>query len=254
MQQWLAHKVELDVRARIVGELPPLAPALETEIDALWATAQARTGGILFNGGVFSVDVVTPNLLSGHLTEFRRIVAQMERPDLHEALRVRPLAVCGVVCCRGGVVLGQRPAGAVYQPSMWQFPPAGSVDAAAVLPDGWLDLHGQLFRELHEELGLARGSITEFRPLCMVEHPGSHVLDLGFLLRTGLGAEAVLAAHARNGNGEYNDLEVVPFEVLSARVERLADVIVPPARIFLHELGFLDSELSVIGVPSESGS
>lgn len=242
MQGWLVHKVVPEVRARLVGELPPLAPALETEIDALWEAAQTRTGGMLFNGGVFSVDAITPNLLSGHLTEFRRIVAQMKQPDLHDVLRVRPLAVCGVVCCRGGVVLGRRPAAAVYQPSMWQLPPAGSVDAGAMLPDGWLDLHGQLFRELHEELGLPRGSITEFRPLCMVEHPGSHVLDLGFLLRTSLDAAAVLSAHAHTGNCEYKDLEVVPFGAISLRMEGLADTIVPPARVFLHELGFLDPD------------
>ena len=117
MQGWLAHKIVPEVRARLVGELPPLAQALETEIDALWTRAQARTGGMLFNGGVFSVDAITPKLLSGHLTEFRRVVAQMERPDLYDVLRVRPLAVCGVVCCRDGVVLGRRPADAVYQPS-----------------------------------------------------------------------------------------------------------------------------------------
>jgi 8-oxo-dGTP pyrophosphatase MutT (NUDIX family) len=240
MQGWLVHRIAPEVRARLVSQLPLLAPALETEIDALWAAAQTRTGGMLFNGGVFSVDAITPSLLSGHLTEFRRIVAQMEQPDLHDVLRVRPLAVCGVVCCRGGVVLGRRPAAAVYQPSMWQLPPAGSVDAGAVLPDGWLDLHGQLFRELREELGLPRESITEFRPLSMVEHPGSHVLDLGFFLRTSVDAADVLAAHAQMANGEYQNLEVVPFVAISRRVQELAAAIVPPARIFLHELGFLD--------------
>ena len=242
MQGWLVHKVVPELRARLVGEIPVLAPALETEIDALWAAAQVRTGGMLFNGGVFSVDAITPNLLSGHVTEFRRVVAQMDQPDLHEVLRVRPLAVCGVVSCHDGVVLGRRPAGAVYQSSMWQLPPAGSVDAGARLPDGWLDLHGQLFRELHEELGLPRESITEFRPLCMVEHPGSHVLDLGFLLRTSLDAAAVLSAHAHIGNGEYKVLEVVPFGKLSARLKELGDAIVPPARVFLHELRLLDPD------------
>src|SRR5258708_7817762 len=113
MQGWLVHRIAPEVRARLVSQLPLLAPALETEIDALWAAAQTPRGGMLLKGGVFSVDAITPSLLSGHLTEFRRIVAQMEQPDLHDVLRVRPLAVCGVVCCRGGVVLGRRPAAAV---------------------------------------------------------------------------------------------------------------------------------------------
>lgn len=236
MPDWTVYDVEPDVRARAAGEPPRLSTALEAQIDRLWAVAQARTGGMLFNGRVFSVDAIAPHLLNGHLTEFRRIVAQMQQPELHEVLRVRPLAVCGVLCCRSGIVLGRRPAGAVYQPSMWQLPPAGSVDAGALRPEGWIDLEAQLFGELREELGLERESIAECRPLCMVEHPGSHVLDLGFVLRTPLSAEAVLAAHARSGNGEYVDLEVVPFGSLTARVKPLGDVMVPPAAVFLRRL------------------
>ena len=239
MPGWRVHQTDSNVRARAAGEAPSLSAALEAEIDALWAAAQARTGGALFNGSVFSVDTITPGLLSGHFTEFRRIVAQMGRPDLHDRLRVRSLAVCGVVWCRDGVVLGQRPAAAVYQPSMWQLPPAGSVDSRALRPDGWIDLRGQLFSELFEELGLSRESIGECRPLCMVEHPGSHVLDLGFLLRTPLSAEEVLTAHARGGNGEYRDVKVVPIEALSAQLRELGDAIVPPAFSFLRKLGLL---------------
>jgi 8-oxo-dGTP pyrophosphatase MutT (NUDIX family) len=241
MPGWRAYEVRPEVEARIARGPPACAPSLESELDALWEAAQTRTGGVLFNGQVFSVDRIAPELLSGHFTEFRRIVAQMERPRLYDALRVRPLAVCGVVCCREGVVIGRRPARAVYQPSMWQLPPAGSVDAGALLPHGRLDLSGQLFRELREELGLPAASIIESRPLCLVEHPGSHVLDLGFLLRTPLPAEAVLAAHALDGNGEYHDLEVVPFDALAVRVEELGEHLVPPARVFLQKLGWLNS-------------
>jgi len=243
MPGWRTYEARPDLEARITRELPALGPSLQAELDALWQAAQERTGGALFNGRVFSVDAITPGLLSGHLTEFRRIVAQMERPDLHGELGVRPLAVCGVLCCAGGVVLGRRPARAVYQPAMWQLPPAGSVDAGALLADGRLDLHGQMFRELREELGLPRESIAEVRLLCMVEHPGSRVLDLGFLMRTPLAAEAVLAAHAFAGNGEYHDLEVVPLEALAARLAALGENLVPPALVFLERLRWLDLDL-----------
>lgn len=243
LHDWRVYPVDADVRARIVREPPPVPAGLEADIDALWQAAQERTQGALFNGRVFSVDALTPRLLSGHLTEFRRVVAQMDRPELHGVLQVRPLAVCGVVRCRDGVVLGRRPAAAVYQAGMWQLPPAGSVDAAAVQADGWIDLHGQLFRELQEELGLPRDSIEELRPLCMVEHPRSHVLDFGFVLRTELGAEAVLA-HGREGNGEYEDLGVVPFTALSVRLEQLGDALVPPARVFLRKIGLVGSPWS----------
>ena len=75
---------------------------------------------------------ITPRLISGHLTEYRRVVAQMELPGLFAELGVRSFAVCGVLHCAGGVVVGRRHRAAIYQAGMWQLPPAGSVDAAAM--------------------------------------------------------------------------------------------------------------------------
>ena len=176
-------------------------------MERLWQAASRRVAaggaGRLFNGRVFSADTITPQLVTGHLTEFRRIVAQMEQPELFADLGVRPLAVCGVLRCAGGVVVGRRHRAAIYQAGMWQLAPAGSVDAGAVNDDGVVDLRRQLLSELQEELGLSPDTVGEPRPLCIVEHPGSHVSDLGLALITDLTAEAVLAAHRTGGNAEY---------------------------------------------------
>src|SRR5690348_4333049 len=124
--------------------MPDLPAALEREVERLWQAASARVAaggaGRLFNGRVFSADSITPHLVTGHLTEFRRAVAQMERPELFAELGVRSLAVCGVLQCADGVVVGQRHRAAIYQAGMWQLPPAGSVDAGAVAADGSVDL------------------------------------------------------------------------------------------------------------------
>ena len=148
-------------------------------MERRWRTACARVAaggaGALFNGRVFSADTIAPDLMTGHLTEFRRIVAQMERPALFDALGVRPLAVCGVLRCADGMVFGRRHAGAIYQADMWQLPPAGSVDAHAVGADGAVALGRQLLSELREELGLWPDDVDAPVPLCVVEHPGSHV-------------------------------------------------------------------------------
>ena len=203
----------------------------------------------MFNGRVFSADTITPRLVTGHLTEYRRIVAQMERPGLFEipgsspgaspgtSLVVRPLAVCGVLRCAGGVVVGRRHAAAIYQAGMWQLPPAGSVDSGAMNDDGVADLRRQLLNELREELGLGPETVGESRPLCIVEHPGSHVSDLGLALTTDLTAEAVLAAHRAGGNGEYQALRIVPEDRLAAFLAEAAESLVPPAREFLIRAG-----------------
>jgi hypothetical protein len=130
---FVVHEVAVDVVARVERAMPALSSAVDLEVERLWQAARQRVAaggaGRLFNGRVFSADTITPDLITGHLTEFRRIVAQMERPELFAELGVRPLAVCGVLRCANGVVAGRRHSAAIYQAGMWQLPPAGSVDA-----------------------------------------------------------------------------------------------------------------------------
>ena len=238
---FVVHEVAPDVVVRVERAMPELPSAVDREVERLWQAASRRVAdggaGRMFNGLVFSADTIAPHLISGHLTEYRRVVAQMERPALFAELGVRSFAVCGVLRCAGGVVVGRRHRAAIYQAGMWQLPPAGSVDAAAVAADGTADLRRQLLRELHEELGLASDAVGEPRPLCVVEHPGSHVSDLGMALVTKLSAKAVLAAHRTHGNGEYEQMRVVAEARLPAFLAEVGEVLVPPAREFLIRAG-----------------
>jgi hypothetical protein len=238
---FVVHDLRPDVSVCVVRPMPELPAALEARIEALWQAACTRvaTGGAgrLFNGRVFSADAITPTDITGHVTEFRRVVAQMEDPTLFGALGLRSLAVCGVMRCTDGVPVGRRPPAAIYQPGMWQLPPAGSVDAGAVTPDGRVDLRAQVLTELQEELGVDPASIDAVRPLCVVEHPGSHVSDVGIALTTTLTGAQVLEAHRIAGNTEYDPLVFVPFAGLATFVARAGDTLVPPAREFLRRTG-----------------
>jgi hypothetical protein len=243
MDGFTVHNVEPDLRVTVTQEMPVLPAALDAEVEALWRAACARVAaggaGALFNGRVFSADTITPTAITGHLTEFRRIVAQMDRPALFDALRVRPLAVCGVLYGLDGVVFGRRHAGAVYQAGMWQLPPAGSVDAHAVDANGTVLLGRQVLNELREEVGLLPEDVGAPVPLCVVEHPGSHVSDLGMALGCRLDAAAIRDAHATRGNGEYPALRIVTLADLAAFVAEAGDTMVPPAPIFLRRVGLL---------------
>jgi hypothetical protein len=223
--------------------MPTLPAPLDARVEALWRSAADRVAaggaGRLFNGTVFSADRIGRDEITGHMTEFRRIVAQMEDPTLFEALRLRPLAVCGVVHGPEGVAIGRRPPAAVYQPGLWQLPPAGSVDAHALRPDFTLDLRAQVLTELSEELGLSAADVDMPRPLCVVEHPGSHVCDVGMALPTRLDRDAILAAHRARGNGEYAPLLVVAAGDLAHFLAEAGDSIVPPARVFLRRAGLV---------------
>ena len=197
MAAFIVHSIGQDVEVRITREMPALSATLEARIEALWIHAAARVAasgaGQLFNGRIFSIDTIAPNRITGHLTEYRRMVAtQAEDHALFAELGVRSLAACGVLRCPDGVVIGRRLRGAVYQPGMWQLCPAGSVDAGARRPDGTMDFRGQLLTELREELGLDPSVVSDVTPLCVVEHPGSHVSDFGMTVGTTLDADAII--------------------------------------------------------------
>jgi hypothetical protein len=240
---FVVHEVDPAVRVRVVRAMPELDVSLDAAVDGLWRVAVERVAaggaGALFNGLVFSADRITPTEITGHVTEFRRIVAQMEQPALFASLGLRPLAVCGVLRCADGVPFGRRPQAAIYQPGMWQLPPAGSVDAGAIAADGTVDLVAQVLGELTEELGVPADQVTCPRPLCVVEHPGSHVSDVGIALATLLTGAQVLAAHRAHANAEYDPLIVVPFAELADFVGRAGDLLVPPAHAFLALAGLL---------------
>jgi 8-oxo-dGTP pyrophosphatase MutT (NUDIX family) len=253
MQPFIVHPIRPDLEVRVTREMPPIPPMLEARIDAIWARAAARVeaggAGRLFNGRVFSIDTITPGRVTGHLTEYRRLVAQVEDHALFPSLGIRSFAACGVLRCSGGVVIGRRPAAAIYQPGMWQLCPAGSVDAEARRPNGTMDYRAQLLTELREELGLDPDVIGEITPLCLVEHSGSHVCDLGMTLGTTLGPDAILEAHRTRGNGEYDPLRIVPIPDLAAFIAWAGDKLVPPAPLFLARAGLLPR-----GCPAPGGS
>ncbi len=236
MQGWLEYPLAAGVVARVVGEMKDLPPALEAEVERAWQAARAAVPS-LFNGRVLSVETIAPDRLFCRWTEYRRVAAQLREPGLHERLRIRPMAVCGPLLCADGVVLGRREAGSVYLPGYWQLPPAGNVDVAAVQGDA-IDLEAALIQELEEELGLDADKVASLHPVCAVEHPGTHVVDIACRMETGLDAAAIHAAHARAPDREIDLLRIVPRDGLAGALRECTPMIgvVPRA---LRAMGML---------------
>ena len=243
MQGFTVHEIDVDCQVWATRPMPPLPGWLEAEIDRHWAAAQDFTGGKLFNGRIFCADVITPRLICGHWSEYRREVAQLARHDLWPVLAQRSLAVGGVLRCADGVVFGRRPERAIYQPGEWQLPPAGTVDRSAERAEGRVDVRAMLLTELREEVGLLAQDVHALRPLCLVEHAGSHVLDLGIALETPLDAAAVRARHAAGADDEYAALTVVPMAELGGFMTREAARMNLQAGVFLARAGFKEAVL-----------
>ena len=225
----------------VLGEAPALPPGLETEVQGLWEAEQERRSNPLFNGRILSASDIAPSRITGHVVEYRRWVAQRARPDLFVALRVRPVAVSGLLQCADGVVFGRRAGTTTQDAGMWELVPSGGVDTSDVERMSRADIRGQILTELHEEVGLTPDKVTEVMPFCLVDDHDSHVIDIGIGLKApGLAADEVLRAHRESGSGEYGELAVVAQEHLAEFIERMSPGVVSVSLALLHEYERLD--------------
>jgi 8-oxo-dGTP pyrophosphatase MutT (NUDIX family) len=224
--------VEAAVRFLVDRAMPALDAETEAVVEAHWLRAAA--GRALFNGRVFCADEISAGTLHGHWTEYRRIVAQMAEPALFEVLHIRSVAVCGVLCCPDGIVVGRREAGSVYQAGLWQMPPAGSVDHGAAI-EGGADWRAAVLAELQEELGVPPEAAQAMTPFLLVQHP-TGVLDMGIRIDTAMSATEILARHCTLGDGEYDQLRVIPRAELPAAIASEGGALVPAAGLFLRHL------------------
>ena len=211
--------------------MPELPPDLEQEVASIWATERALRPD-LFNGRVFCADRIAPDRIAGHWTEYRRVLAQMRRPALFDRFGIRALAVNGLIECLDGLVLGRRQPGAVYLPGFWQAPPAGNVEMRNGVTT--IDLASQLLAELHEELGLQPAEAQDIRAVAAIEHAGTHVVDVGFLLRTPLSFTEMEARRVLAGNGEYDALRVVAPDDVPRFLAEVEELLLPSARILMR--------------------
>jgi hypothetical protein len=239
MTKWHLHAVKPSLKVMVTCEMPNLAASLDADVSEIWDMEQTRLGGVLFNGRVFSADTITPNLVTGHWTEYRRIVAQLRRPELHAGLGIRPLAVGGIILGPDGLIFGRRQPQAVYQAGEWQLPPAGNVDRTCERPNGEVDVVAMLLTELEEELGISQSQVHSPRPMAIVEHTEVHILDLGIALNTDLPAHAILVAHRGSGNAEYDPIAIISQADLPSFLAQ--DNVTGQAPLFLKTLGLFSN-------------
>ncbi len=161
--------------------------------------------------------------------EFRRVLAQVGRPGMFRDRPLRQLAVCGLIRCADGIVMGRRRPGSLYLGGYWQMPPAGTVESRA--GDDNVDLAAQILAEAEEELGLSREVLKVGDVMFAVEHAVTHIVDIALHLETHLCFADVEQAWRRTGNREYDRLDrILPDEM---QKWKLRSDLVPTARFML---------------------
>ncbi len=154
---------------------------LDEQVLAIWREEKAQRGDALFDGTIFSADVVAPNIILGHWIPYRYALAGYRDPSLMKAVGVLPLAVNGLTRCRGRVLMGLRSPNVAASPDTWELAPSGGVDPEAVDGDH-LDVRRSLLQELEEETGFDATDVVSIEPFAAVKDWEGNALELCFRL------------------------------------------------------------------------
>ena len=232
----------LGERTRVIEDAaarPLASPATLARVDALFERERARRPGTLHDGKLFSVSEVAPGALRGWFADYRWWVAQRVDASLAAELRVRPLAVTGLVRAEGMLLFGQRSDRVFEGAGRWELAPAGGVGTEARDPSGELSLVRQALLELQEEIGLAPDQVTSARALALVAHEASAVLEVCVELRLGLSRASFARHTASTASDEYAALACVDESALASWVGEAGDALDPMSRTLLESVGLL---------------
>jgi 8-oxo-dGTP pyrophosphatase MutT (NUDIX family) len=183
--------------------------AVEQRVDELWREQTRVRGPSLVDGQIFSVGDPDAGVdeIHGSFLAYRYYAAQRIDASLRTSLRVRPLAVTGIVRCADGLVVGQRAATSTQSPGEWDFLPAGGIDPDALLADGYIDPALQLRKELREELGVELDARAAPRPLWRMTENG--LIDLVFGIELTQDRAQIERGFARLGHAEHSAIDFI---------------------------------------------
>ena len=217
-----------------LGPPPPISARAEEALERIWRRDLADPDRLLFNGTLFSVAAIEKGRIAGHFIEYRRYHAQRREPGLFPELRVRPLAVTGLLEIAEGIVFGCRGTAVAQESGAWELAPAGGIDRDAVI-DGKIDPATQIVLELHEELGIESRQLTRIDPFCVLEDTESHVIDFGIALA------ADRKATDLRPSPEYSKVKAVPPAAIPEFAASLGSSLTLISRLLLAKQGLLPS-------------
>lgn len=201
-----------------VREVPlDAAPPIEVlgRIGALWRAECARRPD-LTEGVHLTLDRREGTAITAHFVPYRWWIAQLREPALAAVLRIRPLAVSGLLRIGDGVVFGERSPNATQDPGAWELTPSGGIDEGARRSDQLISPEAQLLTELCEELDVPAEAVRAVTPLAFVEDRATAVCDLAFEVQLTIDEAELRQRFAGRRSDEYGQLRVVPAQDIAA--------------------------------------
>jgi 8-oxo-dGTP pyrophosphatase MutT (NUDIX family) len=218
------HLLQSEPRVTLGAAAPTIGPDIEARVAEIWQREKELRSHGLHNGRLFSIDYCDARTIVGWMSEYRYFLAQRREPSLHAALKIKPLAVTGILSCPDGVLFGRRSGRSEMDAGCWELVPSGGVDEAAVGPAGQVSLERCILIELEEETGIGASELSAHsKAVALVEDPQSHVTDVGLMLATTSSAAQIQRRFAALENCEYSELEIVAPAQLRAFRRNRAD-------------------------------
>jgi hypothetical protein len=206
---YITHSVPDSLTIEDTVACPALSPETRAEVQGIWENERVLRPG-LFNGGVFSLDHIEGNVAHGFMAEYAWYVAQLQNPTLYDSLRVRSLAVSGLVVANGHLIFGLRKAELTVEGGLWELAPSGTMHGDLREPDGSISWRGLFAEELREELGIDVDPAMA-RPFALVENTVTHIWELGITVELPVSYQDILAAFAANPSPEHTEMAAVPL-------------------------------------------
>jgi len=205
---YVTHPVPDGFRVLDSASAPAPPEDVLARVRQLWEEELAQRPG-LFNGRLFSLEAMHGGEARGFMAEYMWYVAQLRAPELREHLRVRSLAVSGLVTAGGHVLFGLRKNSLAIEGGLWELAPSGTIHGGHREPGGAISWREHFLEELREELGIeaAAAKATAF---ALVEDTETGIWELGVSVEIPLDHRDVLAAWANLPRSEHSELAAVP--------------------------------------------
>jgi len=188
---------------------PAPSPETRAEVQGIWESETRLRPG-LYNGKVFSMDRIEGSVAHGFMADYAWYVAQLQNPELYDGLRVRSLAMSGLVVANGHLIFGLRKAGLAVEGGLWELAPSGTMHGGLREPDGSISWRKLFAEELREELGIEADPATA-RPFALIENTVTRIWELGIAVESPHGYQDILAAFAANPTPEHTEMAAVPL-------------------------------------------
>lgn len=209
------RRIGSDFRFRHVARPSDVPSSAESDVARIWQATVADSPAA-HDGSILSVIAIGPRQLTACTVRYRYFAAQRAQPSLFETLRIRPLAVTGLIRVGDAFLFGRRSHGVAQERGAIELVPAGGVQPAAVTADGAIDIGAQCVAELAEEAGLRPPAGERPRPLALVDDRREHVVDIVCGLDLCCTESDLLSAYARAASDEYSEIFLIEPAALAA--------------------------------------